>query len=50
MLFIAQMNNKMQNKQIRDDIFRACQAIEENCGPDAQKILKTKVPLYSSFF
>jgi hypothetical protein len=28
----------------------ACRAIEQNCGIDASKILKAKVPTYGSFF
>lgn len=28
----------------------ACRAIEQNCGPEAYKLLKLKVPTYTSFF
>jgi hypothetical protein len=35
---------------MKEQIMAACRAIEENCGPEAAKLLKAKVPTYASFF
>jgi hypothetical protein len=49
-LFLAQVNNKVQNKQLKDKIMECCKAMEDSCGPEARKMLKQKVPTYASFF
>jgi hypothetical protein len=35
---------------MKEPIFEACRAIEQHCGPEALKLLKLKVPTYTSFF
>lgn len=49
-LFLTQLNNKIQHKQLKDKIMECCKTIEDYCGPEAKKILKQKVPTYASFF
>lgn len=49
-IFLAQLNNKIQKKEMKDQIMEACRAIDDNCGPEAKKLLKAKVPTYASFF
>lgn len=44
-LLLAQVINKVQNKQLKDKIMECCKAMEDSCGPEAQK-----VPTYASFF
>jgi len=49
-IFLAQLNSKIQNKQLKESVLRACRTIDDCCGPDAAKLLKNKVPTYASFF
>ena len=47
-LILASLNSKLSNKNYREKVMEVLSAIESNCGPEALKVMKTKVPTYTS--
>ena len=47
-ILLAQLNNKLANKAIRDSVVECLNVIEKCCGPESTKLIKHKIPTYTS--
>ena len=47
-LILASLNSKLSNKNFREKVMDILAAIESCGGPEATKVIKTKVPTYKS--
>jgi hypothetical protein len=47
-ILMGQLNVKLQVKSLRDTVMATLHKIEQHCGPDAMKVIKTKIPTYVS--
>ena len=47
-LILASLNSKLSNKNYREKVMEILSAIETSGGPEAVKIIRTKVPTYTS--
>ena len=47
-LILASLNSKLSNKNFREKVMEILAAIESCGGPEAVKVIKTKVPTYKS--
>lgn len=47
-ILLASLNSKLSDKKFRDQVVSVLNTIERNGGKDACKVIKTKVPTYTS--
>jgi len=47
-LMMGSFNSKMANKLTREKVVQTLGIIEQGGGPDALKVIKTKIPAYTS--
>ena len=47
-LILASLNSKLSNKNFREKVHDVLVTIESCGGPEATKVIKTKVPTYKS--
>ena len=47
-ILLASLNSKLSDKKFRDTVMTVLNAIERNGGKDGLKIIKSKVPTYTT--
>ena len=47
-LMMGSFNSKMANKAMREKVIQTLSVIEMAGGPEALKVIKTKIPAYTS--
>ncbi len=49
-ILLAQLNKKLSDKTMREKVMSVLNVIEEQGGPEALKILRSKIPTYASIY